>query len=158
MTQKQHDDLLDFTKRICHKFMKGFKYNPNELFYEAYSKNKNDIKSEIILEVQHNCRVKIAEWVNKQKLSVFQKKCGCCKKTKDSSEFYKRFCNKYNFWVLRSNCKQCFSDNAKQDRIDGKIDLKKAMEYQKKFYEKESNRIKRNIARKKLRESKKLSI
>jgi hypothetical protein len=155
MTQKEHDDLLNFTNKICRKIFKQFSFDAQEIFYEAFSKGTSDIKNAIANEAYASFLRKMSDWINKQKTTCLEKKCGKCKKVKDVSEFTKRFAKTYNFWYYNSQCKKCLAKLFQEKKKAGLIDYKKNYEYAKKHYSIQANRDKMNARRREWRKRKK---
>ena len=155
MTQQEHDDLLNFTNKVCRKIFKQFSFDAKEIFYEAFSKGNPDIKKSIVNEVYATFLRHMGDWINKQKTACQEKKCGKCKQVKDVSQFYKRFEKTYNFWYHISECKECLVKKFQEKKKAGLIDYKKNYEYIKKHYSNQENRDKMNARRREWRKNKK---
>lgn len=158
MTQKEHDELLHFTMIVCRKIFKSFKFDPQEVFYEAFSQNKPDIKNAIANEAYRSYLSQMADWVNKKKTTCIQKQCNYCKKTKDSSLFNKRFDKKHNLHYFRSECKECLSKKLKDKNISGLIDYQIEYKRHKKYMSNPVNRDKVNARRREWRQTSKSQI
>lgn len=154
MTQQEHDDLLKFTHKVCRKIFKQFTFDAQEIFYEAFSKGNPDIKKAIANEAYSSFLKQMSDWVNKQKPTCIEKKCGKCKQVKDVSQFSKRFEKTYNFWYYNSQCRECLAKLFQEKKEAGLIDYKKNYEYIKKYYSNQENRDKMNARRRQNRKEK----
>lgn len=140
MTKAEYDYFLSFTEEKSKSIFKNVSCNLlqiEDFFFNAFAKQPENLHKQIVAEIYHEYYRQVGVIQQKNGKNTFDKKCNCCKKTKDSSLFRQRFSNKYQLFYLNHICRECayekyHSDNGKKKRHlnRGKTALSKRIYYE----------------------------